>query len=163
MPRAPQVICVTCGSGFLGSYCVKLLLERGYRVRATVRDPTNEKKVAHLKALPGAKERLTLFKANLLEEGAFDAAIKDCLAVLHTASPFFLNNQTRENLVEPAVQGALNVLRSAARTPSVRRVVLTSSGASVYVHFGTKPADHVFTEADWSHQELMERPTSGTA
>ncbi|KAG9407331.1 hypothetical protein AC1031_002059 [Aphanomyces cochlioides] len=157
MPSAPQVVCVTGGSGFLGSYCVKLLLERGYRVHTTVRDPANEKKVAHLKALPGANERLTLFKADLLEEGAFDAAIKNCSVVLHTASPFFLKNQTREALVEPAVQGTLNVLRSAARNPNIRRVVLTSSTVSVYIHLGTKSPDHVFTEEDWSHQELMEK------
>ncbi|KAH9087711.1 hypothetical protein LEN26_019856 [Aphanomyces euteiches] len=157
MPSVPQVICVTGGSGFLGSYCVKLLLERGYRVQTTVRDPTNEKKVGHLKALPGANERLTIFKANLLEEGSFDEAIKDCSVVLHTASPVELKNQNRDQLVAPAVQGTLNVLRSAARTPGIRRVVLTSSMAAVYIHCDTKPVEHVFTEDDWSHEELIEK------
>ncbi|RHY57576.1 hypothetical protein DYB30_010706, partial [Aphanomyces astaci] len=150
-----HVVCVTGGSGFLGSTCIKILLERGYRVHSTVRDPRNEPKVAHLKALPGAAERLTLFAADLLQEGSFDEAIHGAEVVLHTASPFFLTDQTRDNLVEPAVQGTLNVLRSVARAPSVRRVVLTSSTISVYGHCGTKPDSHVFTEADWSREDLM--------
>ncbi|KAF0689126.1 Aste57867_19398 [Aphanomyces stellatus] len=156
MPQQ-QAILVTGGSGFLGSYCVKLLLERGYHVHTTVRNPNNEKKVAHLKALPGATERLTIFQAELLQEGAFDAAIDGCSVVLHTASPFFLQNQTPETLVEPAVQGTLNVLRSVSRAPHVRRVVLTSSTVSIYVHCGTKPESHVFNEDDWSNEDLMRK------
>ncbi|KAF0689127.1 Aste57867_19399 [Aphanomyces stellatus] len=152
-----NTVLVTGGSGFLGSYCIKLLLERGYRVHTTVRNPNNEKKVAHLKALPGAADRLTIFHADLLQEGSFDASIDGCSVVLHTASPFFLQNQTPETLVEPAVQGTLNLLRSVSRAPHVRRVVLTSSSASVYVHCGTKPATHVFKDDDWSHEDLMRK------
>ncbi|KAH9067288.1 hypothetical protein Ae201684P_021449 [Aphanomyces euteiches] len=88
--------------------------------------------------------------------GSFDEAIKDCSVVLHTASPVELKNQNRDQLVAPAVQGTLNVLRSAARTPGIRRVVLTSSMAAVYIHCDTKPVEHVFTEDDWSHEELIE-------
>ncbi|XP_058006939.1 phenylacetaldehyde reductase-like [Hevea brasiliensis] len=66
---------------------VKLLLERGYIVKATVRDSSDPKKTDHLLALDGAKERLHLFKANLLEEGSFDAVIDGCERVFHTASP----------------------------------------------------------------------------
>ncbi|RHY30275.1 hypothetical protein DYB32_004452, partial [Aphanomyces invadans] len=67
MAQRENVVCVTGGSGFLGSTCIKLLLERGYRVHATVRDPNNAAKVAHLKALSGASDRLTLFGADLLQ------------------------------------------------------------------------------------------------
>ncbi|KDO35236.1 hypothetical protein SPRG_00081 [Saprolegnia parasitica CBS 223.65] len=149
-------VCVTGGSGFLGSYVVKLLLEKGYRVNTTVRDVNDAKKVAHLLALPGAAERLELFQADLLEEGSYDKAIEGCAGVFHTASPFFLANQTHESLVVPALQGTRNVLDTCARHPSVRRVIVTSSTASVYVHLGTKPADQIFTEADWSNVEGME-------
>ncbi|OQR96883.1 dihydroflavonol-4-reductase [Achlya hypogyna] len=152
-----ETVCVTGGSGFLGSYVVKLLLEKGYRVKTTVRDVTDTKKVAHLRALPGAAERLELFQADLLQEGSFDAAIKGCSGVFHTASPFFTKNQTRDALVVPAVEGTLNVLRSCARQESVRRVILTSSMAAIYVHCDTLPDDHVFTEADWSNEERMEK------
>ncbi|OQS03702.1 hypothetical protein THRCLA_03982 [Thraustotheca clavata] len=152
-----NTVCVTGGSGFLGSHVVKQLLDKGYRVHTTVRNVNDDKKVAHLRALPGAAERLVLFEAELLEEGSFDKAIEGCSGVFHTASPFFTQNQTKESLVVPAVQGTLNVLRSCARHESVRRVVLTSSTASVYVHCGTKPADYVFTEVDWSNIEGMEK------
>ncbi|KDO35249.1 hypothetical protein SPRG_00094 [Saprolegnia parasitica CBS 223.65] len=152
-----ETVCVTGGSGFLGSYIVKLLLERGYRVKTTVRNIHDAKKVAHLVALPGAAERLELCQADLLEEGSFDKAIEGCVGVFHTASPFFVKNQTRELLVVPAVQGTLNVLRSCARQATVRRVVLTSSMAAIYVHCDTLPDDHVFTEADWSNEDRMEK------
>ncbi|KAH9119314.1 hypothetical protein LEN26_011726 [Aphanomyces euteiches] len=147
MPRGEQVVCVTGGSGFIGAYCVKMLLERGYRVHTTVRDPTNAKKVVHLKALEGAIDRLTIFQAELLEEGSFSRAIQGCSVVLHTASPVDLKSDQRDELVEPAVRGTLNVLTSA---------LLTSSTAAVGGHCGTKPPGHVFTEADWSNLELME-------
>ncbi|RVW20375.1 Dihydroflavonol 4-reductase [Vitis vinifera] len=60
------------------SWLVKLLLQRGYTVKATVRDPNDPKKTEHLLALEGAKERLHLFKANLLEEGSFDSVVDGC-------------------------------------------------------------------------------------
>ncbi|RVW22683.1 Dihydroflavonol 4-reductase [Vitis vinifera] len=67
-----KVVCVTGAAGFVASWLVKLLLQRGYTVRATVRDPNDPKKTEHLLSLDGAKERLRLFKADLLEEGSFD-------------------------------------------------------------------------------------------
>ncbi|OAY39973.1 hypothetical protein MANES_10G138900v8 [Manihot esculenta] len=82
-----KVVCVTGGSGYIASWLVKILLQRGYVVKTTVRDPGDPKKTDHLLALDGAKERLHLFKANLLEEGSFDAAVDGCEGVFHTASP----------------------------------------------------------------------------
>ncbi|EQC30730.1 hypothetical protein SDRG_11489 [Saprolegnia diclina VS20] len=148
-------VCVTGGAGFLGSYVVKRLLEKGYHVKATVRDPTNAAKVAHLRALPGASDRLELFAADLLQPGAFDKAVEGCAGVFHTASPVQLK-ASRDALVAPAVQGTLNVLTSCARVPSIRRVVLTSSVSAVYMHCGTKSPDHIFTEADWSPKDRLE-------
>ncbi|XP_060670887.1 phenylacetaldehyde reductase-like [Ziziphus jujuba] len=68
-----KVVCVTGASGYIASWVVKLLLERGYTVKASVRDPNDPTKTEHLLSLDGAKERLHLFKADLLVEGAFDA------------------------------------------------------------------------------------------
>lgn len=62
-----KTVCVTGASGFLGSQVVKTLLERGYNVRGTVRDKDNVNKTQHLTGLPNAKERLTLYNADLLE------------------------------------------------------------------------------------------------
>ncbi|MBA0771548.1 hypothetical protein Gotri_007046 [Gossypium trilobum] len=80
-------VCVTGAAGFLASWLVKRLLLSGYHVIGTVRDPANEKKLAHLWRLDGAKERLKLVRADLLEEGSFDDAIMGCQGVFHTASP----------------------------------------------------------------------------
>ncbi|KAJ1379947.1 hypothetical protein SESBI_46431, partial [Sesbania bispinosa] len=104
-----KVVCVTGASGYIASWIVKFLLQRGYTVRATVRDPSNPNKVDHLLKLDGAKERLQLFKADLLEEGSFDSAVEGSDAVFHTASPaqFFVKDPQAE-LIDPAVKGTLN-------------------------------------------------------
>jgi nucleoside-diphosphate-sugar epimerase len=146
---------VTGGSGFLGSQVVKTFLDKGYKVRATVRDPTQS---SHLSQLPGASERLELFKADLLVDGAFDEAVVDCVGVIHTASPFFFKNVTdpEAQLLQPALKGTLNVLESTKKKGnSVRRVVLTSSMAAIGYNFGALPDSHVYTDADWSNDTLL--------
>ncbi|BFG42535.1 hypothetical protein CerSpe_288090 [Prunus speciosa] len=80
-------VCVTGASGFLASWLIKRLLLSGYHVTGTVRDPGNQKKLAHLWRLEGARERLRLVKADLMEEGSFDDAILGCHGVFHSASP----------------------------------------------------------------------------
>uniref|UniRef100_A0A6M2F133 NAD-dependent epimerase/dehydratase domain-containing protein n=1 Tax=Populus davidiana TaxID=266767 RepID=A0A6M2F133_9ROSI len=133
-----KVVCVTGGSGYIASWLVKLLLHRGYTVKATVRDPNDPKRTEHLLNLDGAKERLHLFKANLVEEGSFDPVVDGCESVFHVASPVFLGtNNPQADLIEPAVKGTLNVLKSCAKFPCVKRVILTSSMASVA--FNGKP------------------------
>ncbi|KAL8108531.1 hypothetical protein AgCh_024841 [Apium graveolens] len=83
-------VCVTGAAGYIGSWLVKRLLERGYHVRATVRDPGNEKKVKHLLELENACTNLSLWKADLTEEGSYDDAIQGCEAVFHVATPMEL-------------------------------------------------------------------------
>ncbi|CAH8360306.1 unnamed protein product [Eruca vesicaria subsp. sativa] len=127
-----KTICVTGASGYIASLIVKLLHLRGYTVKASVRDPNDPRKTEHFLALEGAKERLQLFKANLLEEGSFDSAIDGCEGVFHTASPFYHDvKDPQAELLDPAVKGTINVLSTCLKTPSVKRVVLTSSIASV--------------------------------
>ena len=122
MPVGP--ICVTGGSGFLGSWCIKLLLEDGHTVHTTTR---SAKKAAFLMDLPGAPDRLKMFEGvDLLSPGAFDAAIAGCEAVLHTASPFYMKGGSEEKLVKPAVEGTQNVLSSCYKL-GVKKVALTSS------------------------------------
>ncbi|XP_039172568.1 phenylacetaldehyde reductase-like isoform X3 [Eucalyptus grandis] len=86
-----KVVCVSGGAGYIASWVVKLLLQRGYTVKATMRDPNDPKKTEHLLALEGAKERLQLFKGDLLEEGSFDSVVNGCIGVFHTASPVLLS------------------------------------------------------------------------
>ncbi|KAA8515650.1 hypothetical protein F0562_018739 [Nyssa sinensis] len=149
MSGAGKVACVTGASGFIASWLVKMLLDRNYTVKATVRNLNDPKKTEHLLALDGAKERLHLFEANLIEEGSFDPAVEGCECVFHTASPVFLSvADPQAQLIDPAVKGTLNVLRSCAKVPSIKRVVVTSSMASV-VHNGKPLNPDVVVDETW--------------
>ncbi|KAE9593446.1 putative cinnamyl-alcohol dehydrogenase [Lupinus albus] len=144
-----KVVCVSGASGYIGSWIVKLLLQRGYTVRATVRDPSNHKKVDHLLQLDGAKERLQLFKADLLIQGSFDSVVQGCHAVFHTASPVTVTaKDPQAELIDPALKGTLNVLNSCVKSPTLERVVLTSSIATV--EFNGRPrTPQVVVDETW--------------
>lgn len=127
-------VLVTGATGYVAGWIVKALLEAGVSVHAAVRAPEDEAKTAHLRAIadttPGT---LTLFKADLLDQGSYAQAMAGCAIVFHTASPFTLNvGDAQADLVDPAVNGTRNVLETASATPTVRRVVLTSSVAAIY-------------------------------
>ena len=145
----PATVLVTGASGNIATSLCKALLDAGYVVRGTVRNPANGK---HLEALcPG----LQLFSADLESDGGWDAACAGCDYVLHVASPFVLSPTTRDSLVRPAVEGTKRVLGAALRA-KVRRVVLTSScSACSEGHKGTgKGAEgYVYTEADWTNSD----------
>ncbi|KAL0389315.1 UNVERIFIED_CONTAM: Cinnamoyl-CoA reductase 1 [Sesamum calycinum] len=156
--RAMKTVCVTGASGYIASWLVKFLLQRGYTVKASVRDPNDPKKTDHLLALEGAKERLHLIKANLLEEGSFDAVVDGCEGVFHTASPFyFATTDPQADLIDPALKGTLNVLGSCAKTPSVQRVVLTSSIVAVFFNGKPRTPEVVVDETWWSDPELCKQ------
>ncbi|KAM1049483.1 hypothetical protein ACFX2C_028584 [Malus domestica] len=158
MSGETMVVCVTGASGYIASWLVKLLLQRGYTVKATVRDPSDPKKTEHLLSLDGAKERLHLFKADLLEEGSFDTAVDGCQGVFHTASPVqFSATDPKAEIVEPAVKGTLNVLKSCAKFTTVKRVVLTSSMASVIMSGKPLTSDVVFDETWYSDPLFCEK------
>ncbi|KAH9296101.1 hypothetical protein KI387_039689, partial [Taxus chinensis] len=111
----------------------------------------NPDKTRHLSVLEGANERLQLVKANLLEIGSFDAAIDSCEGVFHTASPFYFGVQDPQaELLDPAVQGTLNVLDACNKTSSVKRVVVTSSVAAVTYNRRTRAPDVVVDETWFS-------------
>ncbi|KAJ8900281.1 hypothetical protein K2173_024921 [Erythroxylum novogranatense] len=152
-----KVVCVTGGSGFIASWLVKLLLQRGYTIRATVRDLNDPKKTEHLRALDGAKERLTLFKVNLLDEGGFDAVVDGCEGVFHTASPVTLTpNNPQADLIEPALKGTLNVLKSCTKAASIKRVIVTSSMASVAYNGKALTPDVIVDETWFSDPSFCE-------
>ncbi|GLT38280.1 hypothetical protein SLA2020_125380 [Shorea laevis] len=144
---AGQTICVTGAGGFIASWIVKLLLEKGYTVRGTVRNPDDPKN-AHLRELEGAKERLTLCRADLLDYEGLKDAINGCDGVFHTASPV---TDDPEQMVEPAVDGTKNVIIAAAEA-KCRRVVFTSSIGAVYMDPNRNP-DVVVDESCWSDLE----------
>lgn len=148
-----ELVLVTGGSGFLGAHCLVALLERGYRVRTTVRTLDRQTEVWAALRMAGhgetEPERVEIVAANLTADEGWDAAVAGCHYVLHTASPFPSTAPKDENdLIVPAREGALRVL-AASRRAGVKRVVLTSSFAAV--GYGHAPRDAEFTEADWSN------------
>ncbi|KAI3446354.1 hypothetical protein Pfo_003019 [Paulownia fortunei] len=148
MPDFKSKVCVTGAAGFLASWLIKRLLLSGYHVTGTVRDPGDDNKVGHLWRLEGARERLHLMRADLMVKGSFDAAIMGCDGVFHTASP--------AEILQPAIDGTLNVLRSCKKNPSLRRVVLTSSSSTVRAIDDFDPSVPL-DESSWSSEELCER------
>ncbi|CAA2966124.1 putative anthocyanidin reductase [Olea europaea var. sylvestris] len=124
--------CVTGATGYIGSWLVKCLLQKGYIVHATVRNP---EKSFHLLNQWESKEQLRLFRADLQEDGSFDEAVRGCDGVFHVAASMEFGVPASESadryvqthIVDPAIRGTLNVLKSCSKTSSVKRVVFTSS------------------------------------
>lgn len=129
-----NLVLVTGGTGYIGSWVVKKLLEKGYTVRLAVRDKNNMSKLKHLIDLAeNTKGKLRIWEADLLKEGSFDKAAEGCSAIIHMASPFTLRfKDAQKDLIEPALYGTRNVLSAASKSGSVKKVVLTSSVAAVH-------------------------------
>jgi dihydroflavonol-4-reductase len=151
-PQAP--VMVTGATGYVAGRLVEKLLEKGHTVHAAVRDPENRKKLKYLdglaETLPGS---IRYFKADLMEPGSYAEAMAGCELVFHTASPFTIDVKDRmKELIEPARLGTRNVLEQANQTPSVRRVVVTSSCAAIYGDNADleKTPNGVFTEEIWN-------------
>jgi len=157
MPSATTVL-VTGGSGYIAGFCIAQLLNDGAQVRTTVRNLAREADVrASLAKIAPAQDRLAFVAADLTSDAGWAEAAAGCDAVLHVASPLpSMNPKNDDELVRPARDGALRVLK-AARDAAVRRVVMTSSTAAVAYGFGSRTTP--FTEADWS-DETNRRDTS---
>ena len=146
-----EIACVTGASGYLGVEVVAQLLDAGWVVRGTVRDPSDVAKTRELRALPGAAERLSLLPADLLGgTGAFEPCVDGAAALFHTASPFVTANITdaQAQLVRPALEGTTHAVSAALASPSVRRIIVTSSIAATMGRFTDK--DGCFNEDDWN-------------
>ena len=147
-----DLILVTGGTGFVGSHLLLKLLHAGYSVRTTVRSLDREASLRAMlrKAGVEAGENLSIVRADLTHDQGWQAAVARCRFVHHVASPFPAAVPKDENeLIVPAREGTLRVLR-AAHQAGVQRVVLTSSFAAIgYGHDRNRTAP--FTEEDWSN------------
>jgi nucleoside-diphosphate-sugar epimerase len=153
-------VLVTGGNGYVASWLVKYLLEDGFDVHATVREPANKDKVGHLEQIAAeASGTLTLHAADLFDKNAFDEPMQGCEVVFHTASPFVVAgiDDPQAELVDPALQGTENVLNAVDRVASVKRVVLTSSVAAIYGDAADMADEDIdaFTEAYWNNSSSV--------
>jgi nucleoside-diphosphate-sugar epimerase len=151
MGAEQETVLVTGGTGFLGGWCIAALLRRGYSVRTTVRDLGREGELrSTARDLSGSSEdgRLSVLAADLLSDDGWDAAVDGCDRVLHVASPFPLTQpKDPDELIVPAREGTLRVLRAALKAGAAR-IVVTSSVAAVggSAKGGGRPLD----EAAWT-------------
>ena len=143
-----MTVLVTGGSGFVGVHCLVQLLQQGHDARTTVRSVRREADVRAMLDRAGVDHgRLTFVEADLLSDDGWDAAVEGCEHVLHVASPFpNVQPKDPDELIRPARDGALRVLR-ASRDAGVRRVVLTSSFAAI--GYGHKD-DRLRDETQWT-------------
>ena len=126
-------VLVTGATGYVAGWIVKGLLDASVTVHAAVRDPEGAKARPLADMAAAAPGTLRLFKADLLDDGSYGAAMQGCTVVFHTASPFTSKfKDAQKDLIDPALLGTRNVLNEATRTTTVRRVVLTSSCAAIY-------------------------------
>ncbi|EGC29045.1 hypothetical protein DICPUDRAFT_159425 [Dictyostelium purpureum] len=149
-----ETVLVTGGSGYLALFCIVKLLKEGYKVRTTVRKLSRKEDVLtsiKYSGLSVSDDEIEFVEADLLSDNGWSDAVKGCKYILHVASPFPpVQPENEEDLIRPAVDGTLRVLKAARDDTNVKRVVLTSSTAAVA--FG-KPNENLgrpFTEEDWT-------------
>jgi nucleoside-diphosphate-sugar epimerase len=145
-----ELVLVTGGSGFVGAHCILQLLGAGYRVRTTVRSLKREADARGMLQAGGAEPggSLSFIAADLEQDAGWREAAAGCDYVLHVASPFPSTVPKHEDdLIVPAREGALRVLR-ASRDARVKRVVLTSSFAAI--GYGQQPQRPTFDETSWT-------------
>ncbi|KAM1951039.1 hypothetical protein ACFX15_005692 [Malus domestica] len=168
MSKQGEVVCVTGGSGCIGSWLVRLLLHRDCTVHATVKDLKDDGETKHLEALvEGAESRLRLFQIDLLDYNSILAAVNGCSGVFHLASPCIIDtvHDPEKELLDPAIKGTLNVL-TAAKKAGISRVVLTSSSCAI-TPSPSWPSDKVkgedcWTDIDYCKQKGLWYPLSKT-
>ena len=144
-----ETVLVTGGTGFIGLHCLQQLLDKGYKVRTTIRSESRKQEVLEaMKKHSSNCENLEFYIADLLKDDGWNEAVEGSKYVLHVASPFFLGEPENEDVfIKPAVEGTLRVLKACADA-DVQKVVLTSSFAAV--GYGHPREKQVYTEEDWS-------------
>jgi len=144
--RPPGPVLVTGGSGYIAGYVIRQLVAEGWQVHSTLRSLAREQAVRALLAVDNTK--LRFFAADLHTDAGWAEAVAGCRHVLHLASPLPAGlPRDADELIVPARDGALRVLR-AAQAAGVQRFVMTSSVAAVA--YGRGRGVHHFTEADWT-------------
>ncbi|KAG6665538.1 hypothetical protein CIPAW_02G168100 [Carya illinoinensis] len=148
-------VCVTGGTGYIGSWLIMRLLERGYSVQTTMRsNPGHTKDIGFLTGLPGASEKLQIFNADLSIPESFSAAIEGCSGVFHVATPIdFEDKEPEEIVTKRSIDGALGILNACLNSQTVKRVIYTSSSAAVL--YSGEDVDDEADESVWSDVDFI--------
>ncbi|XXG82171.1 hypothetical protein AAC387_Pa10g0170 [Persea americana] len=146
-------VCVTGAAGYIASWLVKKLLDKGYTVHATLRNLEDPSKVGLLKALPHADTRLVLFGADIYKAEEFEPAIRGCQFVFHIATPLLHNTQSTKfkDTTEAATEGVKSILGTCIRSKTVKRLIYTGSvvAASPLKEDGSNIRDRI-DESCWT-------------
>ena len=141
-----MVILVTGAAGFIGSHVVERLLLQGHHVRATARNIESASFLNDFQV--GKGSALELVQMDLLDAKSVDAAVAGCSEVIHCAAVLMVGiNEVQSDLIDPSVQGTMNVCNAIEKSGTVRTIVHTSSVAAIRSSFYTN--GHVFTADDW--------------
>ena len=145
-----ETVLVTGGTGFVGIHTILQLLQKGYKVKTTLRNLNRQNEVLEILKNEGISqfENLEFVEADLTRNDNWEEATKGCTYVLHVASPFpSTEPKNPDDVIIPAKQGTLRVLK-AAKNAGVKRVVMTSSFGAI--GYSIDPKNHIFTEEDWT-------------
>ncbi|KAF3684463.1 putative ATP-dependent helicase BRM-like [Capsicum annuum] len=147
-------VCVTGGTGFLGSWLIMRLLQRGYSVNTTIRShPDRKRDISYLTNLEGASERLQIFNADINKPQSFAAAIEGCVGVFHLVQPMDIEDEeVDETKVKIVITATLEILQACIDSKTVKRVVYTSSATAVVLN--DKGLD-ILDESSWSDVDLI--------
>ncbi|MCJ1224573.1 hypothetical protein MMC12_001218 [Toensbergia leucococca] len=149
-----ELVLLTGGSGHLGFRALVYALEAGYHVRAAVRSQSKAQAILNapsIKALGPGKKLEFVVVPDILANGAYGEALKDVKKVVHIASPIaFPTDDYDRDLIQPAIQGTMGILKSAIKVPSVERIVITSSGVAImtWEDFFANETDRIFDDSD---------------
>ncbi|KAI7675533.1 NAD(P)-binding protein [Hortaea werneckii] len=162
-------VLLTGGSGFIAAHVLDILLQHGHSVVTTVRSQDKAKKIADNHAQYGPDKLSFAIVEDIAREGAFDQAVVSdppFETVIHTAPPFHFNvTDVQKELLDPAIIGTTGILKSIKKSaPSVKRVVITSSFASIINPYKGSWPEHTYTETDWNpitQQQAIENPANG--
>lgn len=152
---AGEKVLVTGASGFIAKHVIAELLRNGYAVQATLRNLDRAEETRRAIGNAGATAGDVQFcRADLLSDDGWDEAVAGCTYVLHVASPFPIKHakDPEAEVIRPAREGALRVLKAATKA-KVKRVVLTSSVVAITLPWPEAAPGHVFDETDWTNAD----------